>query len=219
MNMFFHSYTGKQKLILLLLLLPSVILVLYVFWHIPAWSNQNWNLSVLIFILPFVYLFQRKNLKYSNGIINDTFELNTLEIFDDKFRCIEGIRIIQVYSFLKENNCLNNGKILDIINIIKFETSVPKYKFFAGKVFYGLFIFFIGIAIPTIVKYSEEIKTPEKYGVLVNLFISIAQALGIIVMIVFIVEWLVKDSHDRLAKNRYKVHLIRYLEEVRLLLG
>lgn len=218
MNMFFRSFSSRQKTVLILLFLPTVGIIGFVFWNISAWSGQNWKLVTLALAIPFFYYFQKNSTKFTRQVIDRVFGSGPSEIFDEGFRCIEGVRVIRVYLFLKERGSLKKDKIEHIISSLKFEASVPKYRFFSGKLFYTFFILFIGIVIPKLFELITPIKPEEKFDSVMDILSVVAKAMGLVVMLVFLTEWMVKDTHNRLSKNHYKVNLIRYLEEIRMLI-
>jgi len=125
-----------------------------------------------------------------------------------------------IQQFLKRNGLLFQNKIEQIINTLKYESEIPVYQFRFTKIFNSLSLLLLGAFI------GEALK-PEPKGQNTSPNLSFDQAFDIFkslltiatmlwVLVWFIEMTMVKHLYGGWVNKRYKLGLIRALQEIKL---
>ncbi|WP_124580099.1 hypothetical protein [Pedobacter sp. KBW06] len=122
------------------------------------------------------------------------------------------LRLDSIKSVFIRHDCLNREDIAFVIGGLKYQASIPLYRYKIFKFSYAIFFVILGMSLK-----SYNAKQDMKIVDLWTDFLHYVLLLGGLSLIVGLLERaVVRDYYMSWMRDKYNVELIRYLEEISL---
>ncbi|NQX38499.1 hypothetical protein SAMN05421820_101522 [Pedobacter steynii] len=122
------------------------------------------------------------------------------------------IYVDKIKSVFIRHDSLNREDIAFIINGLKYQGSIPSYRYKIFKFSYAIFFVILGMSLK-----SYNANQDMKFEDLWNNFLYYTLILGSLGLFIGIIERaVVRDFYMSWMKDKYNIELIRYLEEISL---
>ncbi|WP_316753666.1 hypothetical protein [Pedobacter gandavensis] len=215
-QLFFIAFPLKWKLELIAYSLIGIALFVATFASIPMLKPNTW-ITILFAMLTglMTWPLLLRSSKFSMVILRRLCIQNNVLVPNISFHNFYGLRVILVKKELIECGALTKVKIEELVAIFAGEANVPRYPYWAHKIFKSVFFIVLGSLITFLFKGNGKESLESFWG----LFSTVMVLLLLIVLLIYIIEQVVlRDVYQFWVKKHYRVDLVRYLNEVKMMI-